>query len=127
MAKPLSNILALIRGGVFDNHAGEELRDLVQRCQESGKSGTITVTISLSPKGRDNREMEVTPKLSVKKPPAAFTQEAGTFFAQRGELLRDDPDQEKLPLEQAREDREARGSTVRATGTLGRQGFTDAN
>lgn len=122
MAKPISSLLALIRGGVFDKHAGEEIKDLVTRCQESGKPGTATITLTFSPGGRDNREFEIMPKLAIKKPAAPFTQEAGTFYAQRGELLRDDPDQEKLPLETAREERNARLSDGTAA-TVGRQSF----
>lgn len=106
MAKPITDVISTLRGGVFNNAASAELKDLVERVQEAGKPGSITITLTLSPHGKGNREIHVTPKLSTKKPAAPDTQEAGIFYAVRGDLVRDDPDQRKLPLEEAREARE---------------------
>lgn len=96
--KLLTQVLAELRGGVFVNHASEELSALVERIQESGKKGSITITLDVEPHGKNNREMHVTPKLSIKKPAAPDTTEAGVFYAVRGDLVRDDPDQGKLPF-----------------------------
>lgn len=111
MAKPLTEVIATIRGGVFNNAASAELKELVERVQESGKAGSITITLTLSPHGKGNREIHVTPKLSTKKPASPDTQEPGIFYAVRGDLVRDDPDQQKLPLDERREARASRTGT----------------
>lgn len=95
--KAITQILGELRGGVFANHASDELSKLVTRIVETGKKGKLTIELTLEPHGKGNREMHVIPKLSVKAPPAADTTEAGIFYAVRGDLVRDDPDQRKLP------------------------------
>lgn len=96
--KLVTQVLAELRGGVFANHASDELSKLVERIQESGKKGSLTITLEISPHGKNNREMHVLPKLGIKAPPAPDTTEAGIFYAVRGDLVRDDPDQAKLPF-----------------------------
>ncbi|MES2347012.1 MAG: hypothetical protein V4641_05510 [Pseudomonadota bacterium] len=96
--KLITQVLAELRGGVFANHASDELSKLVERIQESGKKGSITITLEVTPHGKNNREMHVLPKLGIKAPPAPDTTEAGIFYAVRGDLVRDDPDQAKLPF-----------------------------
>lgn len=96
--KLITQVLAELRGGVFANHASDELSKLVERIQESGKKGSITITLEVSPHGKNNREMHVLPKLGIKAPPAPDTTEAGIFFAVRGDLVRDDPDQKQIPF-----------------------------
>ncbi len=94
--KLITQVIGEIRGGVFVNAASEELSALVQRIQETGKKGSITIQLSIEPHGKENREMHVTPKVTVKKPAAPDTTEAGIFYAQRGDLVRDDPDQRTM-------------------------------
>ena len=95
--KLITQILAEIRGGVFVNEASKELGELVERIRDSGKNGSITLTLEIAPSGKDNRIMTVKPKLGVKKPPAPETDEASIFYANRGDLVRDDPEQRTLP------------------------------
>lgn len=95
--KAITQVINELRGGVFANHASDELSALVQRIQETGKKGKITIELTIEPHGKGNREMHVIPKLAVKAPPASDTTEAGIFYAVRGDLVRDDPDQRKLP------------------------------
>lgn len=96
--KLITQVLGEIRGGVFARAASDELSSLVERIQETGQKGSITITLNIEPHGKTNREMHVTPKIAVKKPAAPDTQEAGIFYVVRGDLVRDDPDQEKLPF-----------------------------
>lgn len=96
--KLITQVIGEIRGGVFVNNASKELSELVERCQLSGLKGKITVELEITPSGTGNRIMTVTPKLTVKKPPMPETQDAATFFAVRGDLVRDDPDQKTLGL-----------------------------
>lgn len=95
--KMITQVLNELRGGVFVNAASRELSEVVEAIQESGKAGSITITLTITPHGKNNREMHVTPKLVAKKPAAPDTTEAGIFYALRGDLVRDDPDQAKLP------------------------------
>lgn len=95
--KLLTQVLAELRGGVFVNAASRELSEVVEAIQESGKPGSLTITLKITPHGKNNREMHVTPALATKKPAAPDTTEAGIFYAVRGDLVRDDPDQAKLP------------------------------
>lgn len=95
--KLITQVLAEIRGGVFVNEASKELSELVERIRDSGKKGSITLTLEIAPSGKDNRIMTVKPKLAMKKPPAPETDEASIFYASRGDLVRDDPVQRTLP------------------------------
>lgn len=95
--KLITQVLAEIRGGVFVNEASKELGELVERIRDSGKKGSITLTLEIAPSGKDNRIMTVKPKLGVKKPAAPETDEASIFYANRGDLVRDDPEQRTLP------------------------------
>lgn len=111
--KLITQILAEIRGGVFVNEASKELTELVDRLAQSGKKGSIAITLEITPSGRDNRIMTVKPKLSVKKPAAPETDEASVFFASRGDLVRDDPEQRKMPfVRDANDDLAADGSSI---------------
>lgn len=105
--KLFTQVFGEIRGGVFVNNASAELSALVERCQISGLKGKFSVELTIEPSGKDNRIMTITPKLTVKKPPMPETQDAATFFAVRGDLLRDDPEQRKLGLRAADENGEA--------------------
>lgn len=96
--KLITQVLAELRGGVFANAASDELSKLVERIQESGKKGSIAITLEIVPHGKNNREMHVMPKLAVKAPALPDTTEAGIFFAVRGDLVRDDPDQVQMPF-----------------------------
>lgn len=91
--KKITQVLGEIRGGMFVNEATEALRQAVERCQESGKKATLTISITLEPHGRDGREMHVKPKLAVKLPARPDTEDAGIFYVERGNLVREDPRQ----------------------------------
>jgi len=103
--KKVTEVIDSIRGGVFSNDLAAQFKSLVQRVQESGKKGVITIQLTLSPSGKDNRVMQVLPKATLKMPPAPETDDPGTFYAQFGELHRDDPNQRSLFVKEgAKED-----------------------
>lgn len=87
-----SRVLDSVRGGLVVLEADRLLQQVVTACQQSGKKGTLTITMTIEPSGAENREMQVTVKLGHKAPPAPGLQDSSTFFAQRGQLLRDDPE-----------------------------------
>jgi hypothetical protein len=95
--KPVTDVMREIRGGVFANECSDQLSELVQRCYESGRKGKITITLEVVPKpGSSNRMMTVKPSVKTTLPPRPDTDEASIFYAVRGDLVRDDPDQKKL-------------------------------
>jgi len=105
--KPITNVLGEIRGGVFANEVSQQLSDLVERIQESGKKGKISITLELIPSGSQNRIITVKPACVLKMPAKPEVEEPTVFFAQRGDLLRQDPNQGKLELDRMREERDA--------------------
>lgn len=94
--KRFSQVLAEIRGGLVETELSAQLNELVERVQESGKEGTITFQLKLSPHGRSNREIHVSTKINTKMPPKPDMEEPSIFFAVRGDLVRHDPDQANL-------------------------------
>lgn len=94
--KTLTQVLAEARGGLVANELDDALRQAVERSQESGLKSSITVTLTLEPHGKDNKEMHVGVKFAAKLPAKPGLDEKSIFFAVRGGLVRDDPDQESL-------------------------------
>ncbi len=118
MSNGFSMMLSQLRGGLIQTDLSHKLADLVTACQASGKKGSITLTITLDPKGSENREMNVTAKVATKTPPGPDLDERTIFYAQRGQLLRNDPNQQNLGFRSVDSDRADGGSPAdeRATG-----------
>ncbi len=91
--KLFSQTLAEMRGGMVERELTDELRKLVERVQDTGHKGAITLTLTLTPKGRQNREIHVGAKVAIKTPPNIDLSEPSIFFGVRGDLVRDDPEQ----------------------------------
>lgn len=103
MAQSLTDIMGNIRGGFALHRAGEKLNELVLAVKETGKKGSITLTIEVSPDKNDENVVSVAPSVKAKIPEKGFT--PGIFFAgEKGELTREDPRQLELLKE-----REAQG------------------
>lgn len=111
MSKPITDVLREIRGGVFVQEASEQLEAAVLRSQESGQASELTIKIKIKPSGANNRIMTVQPSVTSKLPAKPETQEASVFFADRGSLVRDDPEQKKLPFAERREAQMAKTGT----------------
>lgn len=94
--KRFVQLLAELRGGMIETELTNELAELVTRVQETGSKGAITLTLTLTPKGRQNREVHVSAKVQVKTPPNIDLSEPSIFFGCRGDLVRDDPEQVEL-------------------------------
>lgn len=106
MAIPFSQFLAGFRGGVIDQELSEQTKQLVEACMRNGGKGSVSVTINCEPHGRENRELHISAKIGTKMPSNPDLSEPSIYYGQRGELLRDDPDQRKLDLDARREERE---------------------
>ncbi|MCA7012491.1 hypothetical protein LF934_07505 [Dickeya dadantii] len=95
---PFSQQIAYINRGTLDAELTESLAELIKSVRETGKKGTITLTLNVSMLNtRDENAVKVTPAVKTSKPELG---QADTimFSTADGDLLRDDPDQIKLPL-----------------------------
>lgn len=109
VVRPFAAVLQELNRGRTARELSEELAQLVSAVQETGKAGTLTLTLSLKP-SKMTGALELTDKVSVKVP--AFDRSASLFFAAAdGSLTRDDPSQLKIQFENelaAKRDRDAR-------------------
>ncbi len=95
MAKPLMEVLGQIRGGAAINDAAKDFLELCQRVRDTGKPGSITLTIKVNPDKNDPDVYEVTPDVTVKLPKVARAK--GLFYmTPAAELVREDPKQAKM-------------------------------
>lgn len=83
--------------GDLAGQASDSLEKLVKSVRETGKSGEVTLTLKIKPRGRDAGQVEVTGTVKVSAPipdvaPSMF------FATDKGELLRDNPAQRQLPF-----------------------------
>ncbi|MDR2173634.1 MAG: hypothetical protein LBE32_05465 [Burkholderiales bacterium] len=96
MQQPITETLKHIGGGVFIDTASDKMQELVQAVGESGKAGSLTLTITVKPATRGGA-MYLTGKYALKKP-AEAPLEAMLFATPEGNLVADDPKQQKLDL-----------------------------
>jgi hypothetical protein len=94
--RPLADTLRHIGGGVFIDMASDKMNELVTAVAERGKSGKLTLEITVKKASRGGA-MNVTGKVTVKKP-AEELMEALLFATPEGNLVADDPHQHKLDL-----------------------------
>jgi len=95
-ARPITDPLRHIGGGVFIDTASDKLAELVAAVDSSGKSGRIDLSINVK-KATRGGAMILTGKVKVTKP-ADEPMEAMLFATPEGNLVADDPHQQKLDL-----------------------------
>ena len=81
-----------LRGGLVAIETGKQLERLIESIQETGGKGKLTITLDLTPKGKQNREVHITAKVAVKAPANPDLEERSIFYVQRGQLTRNDPE-----------------------------------
>lgn len=92
-------VLGDLRGGLVATDAGQKLEEIIKAIRTSGTKGELTIKLTLKPVGSQNKEIHVSAQVTHKKPNNPDIEERTTFFADdRGQLHRDDPAQNKLPL-----------------------------
>jgi hypothetical protein len=96
MIRPITDTLRHIGGGVFIDTASEKLAELVSAVDASGKSGKIDLSITVKKASRGGA-MHITGKVRLTKP-AEEALEALLFATPEGNLVADDPHQQKLDL-----------------------------
>lgn len=84
------------RDGALDDELTDAMAKVVAACREVGKAGSVTLTITVAPEGRT---VVVGDRVAVKAPEARRLPEI-YFPDADGGLHRDDPYQQRLPLEQ---------------------------
>jgi len=95
MAKILETIQSL-RHGQAEVELSDALTEAVQRARDTGKKATVSISITIEPKGASGQYF-LTDDIKCKLP--AFAKEKTILFGTPdGNLLRDDPHQQKLPL-----------------------------
>lgn len=95
-SRPITDTLRHIGGGVFIDTASDKLAELVAAVDSSGKSGRIDLSINVK-KATRGGAMILTGKVKVTKP-ADEPMEAMLFATPEGNLVADDPHQQKLDL-----------------------------
>lgn len=96
MIRPITDTLRHIGGGVFIDIASDKLAELVGAVDQSGKSGKIMLAITVK-KATRGGAMVITGKVTMTKP-AEEPMEAMLFATPEGNLVADDPHQQKLDL-----------------------------
>ncbi|MDP2026424.1 hypothetical protein [Sulfuriferula sp.] len=94
--RPITDTLRHIGGGVFIDTASDKLAELVSAVDTSGKSGKIELSITVK-KATRGGAMHLTGKIKLTKP-SEDAMEALLFATPDGNLLADDPSQQKLEL-----------------------------
>lgn len=98
--KPFAAFVQEQRAGALHGELSDGLVELVQAVQETGKAGTVQLTVKVAP-NKDGVTVTVTDKVVVKLPEGE--RGAAIFFAdEHGNLMRRDPRQTELPLKEIR-------------------------
>lgn len=98
--RPITDTLRQLRQGVFVDEASESFAELVKQVTEHGKAGKLTLEITIKPVGKKNSALNVTGKCTVKAP-QDMPDETLMFPTPEGNLLTEDPRQQKLDLKVA--------------------------
>jgi hypothetical protein len=113
--------MQMIQKGSFSIEAAERMHELLTAIEETGKGGSLTVTINVAPlqKG-DTKTLTVSGVVSLKKPKIVPPQ--SVVYLNAGNIQRDDPQKAELPglrrvdLEGASELRTVEQAPVRQVG-----------
>lgn len=100
-----SATVAQLRGGRTQEELSKKLNELVNACRDTGKSGTISLKITIKPDKGDTGQYFLEDNTTVKLP--EFERGKTLMFGTPdGNLQRTDPNQGELPLRQVNDDRQ---------------------
>lgn len=95
---PFSQQLAFINKGTLDDELSEGLAEVIKAVRETGKKGSITLTINCQMLNtRDENTMKITPVVKLNTPELDRA-DTIMFSTADGDLMRDDPAQVTLDL-----------------------------
>lgn len=93
--KPFTDTLGEVENGALLRDLSEEVHNIVHAVLETRKAGGLTIKLKFTPTGRGSIEVAATYDANVPEHDRPST----TFFATPdGTLLRNDPNQPRLPL-----------------------------
>lgn len=99
--EPKSNAFAFalnaISHGDLADQASAAMSKLVKDVEATGKTGKLTLTIEVKPRGRDAGQVEVSGKCAI-TPLFPDTAPSMFFTTEDGGLVKDNPKQMKLPF-----------------------------
>jgi hypothetical protein len=96
----ITDVLRDIRKGRPVEEATMALADVVRAVDETGKEGSVTITLKIKPAKHGGPEKTLIAEVKSKKPIADIA--PAVFFSdQDGDLHRVDPNQEEMELKQA--------------------------
>jgi hypothetical protein len=91
-ARPFADFLREHGNGRTHDELSDALHDLISRVKDTGKKGSVSLTIQVEPMKKDDRMVVVSDAIKVKLP--EHDRPAGVWFTDRdGNLSRNDPDQ----------------------------------
>ena len=95
----ITDVLRDIRRGRPVEEATQALADVVRAVDETGKSGSVTITLTIKPAKHGGPEKTLVAEVKAKKPIAEIA--PAIFFSdESGDLHRVDPRQEEMPLDE---------------------------
>lgn len=94
-----ANTVAQIRGGDFQEEASKKLQELVGAVRETGRPGTITLTMKIKPAtARGSMSTLIIDDKVVCKMPEVEKAQSLFFATDENTLQRNDPNQKELAL-----------------------------
>lgn len=96
MGKHITQVIAEHRGGLVSRTLDEALKEAVEAAQDTGQKAEITIKLRITPHGKGNREAHLRITHTSKLPAPSEQQDESIWFAVRGHLQREDPDQTEL-------------------------------
>lgn len=94
--RPFDEILRAINNGQLNEDLTNEMTEVISAIRSTGKSGKVSVTLNLFPRGSDNSQMEVRPVIKGVAP--EMERRISLFYVNSDDgLQRDDPLQNPLP------------------------------
>lgn len=83
--------------GQLSADLSEELANVVKAVKRTGGKGSLTLTLTVKPRGRDSGQVELSGEVKPKIPQAPVAPSM-LFATDEGDLVRDNPAQATLPL-----------------------------
>ena len=98
--KSLSEVIREIGRGTADSDATQAIREVVSAVQQTGKGGSVTVTVKVTPpKGGGGTHLEVAAEVTAKVPRLAPVPSIYFRDPVTGDLTRSDPDQYEMHID----------------------------
>lgn len=97
MIRPITDTLRSLGSGTFIDEASDALNKLVTAVDETGRAGKLTLTLSVKKASRGSGAMVVMDEIKLALP-KQDSRETMLFATPEGNLVTEDPRQQKLEL-----------------------------